>query len=146
MKSAVEKMLLKPGTVVLVLQLPADLQPLLADMRAQCTVVADAAAADNVDAALVFATQQAEIDQLAPQVAAVAAGDAAVWFAYPKGTSKMYRCDFNRDTGWAPLHALGFEPVRQIAIDDDWSALRFRRVEYIKQMTRATRRATQPQA
>ncbi|KUG07262.1 hypothetical protein [Solirubrum puertoriconensis] len=144
MKSAVEKMLLKPGAVVLVLGLPANLQPLLADLRTHCTVVEHAA--DKVDAALVFATMQTEIDQLAPQVAALAAGDAAIWFAYPKGTSKKYRCDFNRDTGWAPLHALGFEPVRQIAIDDDWSALRFRRVEYIKQMTRATRRATQPQA
>jgi hypothetical protein len=27
---------------------------------------------------------------------------------------------------------LGFDTVRQVAIDDDWSALRFRRVEYIK--------------
>jgi hypothetical protein len=26
----------------------------------------------------------------------------------------------------------GFDSVRQIAIDEDWSALRFRRVEYIK--------------
>mgnify|MGYP005835701873 CR=1 FL=1 len=29
------------------------------------------------------------------------------------------------------------EPVRQVAIDEDWSALRFRRVEYIKTMTRS---------
>jgi hypothetical protein len=34
----------------------------------------------------------------------------------------------------------GFEPVRQVAIDEDWSALRFRRVEYIKSMTRDPRR------
>jgi len=26
----------------------------------------------------------------------------------------------------------GFDSVRQVAIDEDWSALRFRRVEYIK--------------
>lgn len=26
----------------------------------------------------------------------------------------------------------GFDTVRQVAIDDDWSTLRFRRVEYIK--------------
>lgn len=30
----------------------------------------------------------------------------------------------------------GFEPVRMIAIDEDWSALRFRRAEFIKTMTR----------
>jgi hypothetical protein len=66
-------------------------------------------------------------------------GDGLVWFAYPKGTSKKYTCDFNRDTGWSALGALGFEPVRMVAIEQNWSALRFRRIEYIKTMTRQTR-------
>jgi hypothetical protein len=56
--------------------------------------------------------------------------------AYPKGTSKKYQCEFNRDSGWTTLGAAGFEPVRVVAIDEDWSALRFRRVEYIKSMRR----------
>ena len=60
-----------------------------------------------------------------------------VWFAYPKGTSKRYRSEINRDTGWQALGRAGFEPVRAVAIDEDWSALRFRRVEFIKTMTRA---------
>ena len=30
----------------------------------------------------------------------------------------------------------GFEGVRMVAIDEDWSAVRFRRVEFIKTMTR----------
>jgi hypothetical protein len=51
---------------------------------------------------------------------------------YPKGTSKRYTCDFNRDSGWEVIRNAGFDSVRQIAIDEDWSALRFRRVEYIK--------------
>jgi hypothetical protein len=29
-----------------------------------------------------------------------------------------------------------FEPVGMVAIDEDWSALRFRRVEFIKTMNR----------
>jgi hypothetical protein len=72
------------------------------------------------------------VDALASAVAARTPGDAIVWFAYPKGTSKKYTCDFNRDTGWDALQAEGFDTVRAIAIDDDWTALRFRRVEYIK--------------
>jgi len=55
-----------------------------------------------------------------------------LWFAYPQGTSKRYTCEFNRDTGWSALRSAGFDTVRQVAIDEDWSALRFRRVEYIK--------------
>lgn len=38
------------------------------------------------------------------------------------------------------MGSLGFAGVRQVAIDDDWSALRFRRVEYIKKMARAENR------
>jgi hypothetical protein len=46
--------------------------------------------------------------------------------------SLLLRPKFNRDTGWAAVKAAGFDSVRQVAIDEDWSALRFRRVEYIK--------------
>lgn len=90
---------------------------------------------------LAFVTRQNEVDVVARGVARKAEGDAVIWFAYPKGTSKRYRCEFNRDTGWAALGAAGFEPVRQIAIDEDWSALRFRRVEHIKTMKRDPKRA-----
>jgi len=83
---------------------------------------------------LAFVTRRAEVDALAPKIAARAKDDAAVWFAYPKGTSKKLKCDFNLDTGWAALNAAGFETVRSIAIDDDWTALRFRRKEYIKSL------------
>jgi hypothetical protein len=55
-----------------------------------------------------------------------------VWFAYPKGTSKKYTCNFNRDTGWDAMKALGFDTVGIAAIDADWTALRFRREEHIK--------------
>jgi len=81
---------------------------------------------------LAFVTRQSEVDALAPKIASRAKGDAAVWFAYPKGTSKKYKCDFNRDTGWAALKAAGFDTVRSIAIDEDWTGLRFRRTEFIK--------------
>src|ERR1035438_10019655 len=80
---------------------------------------------------LAFVTRQDEVDALVPKIAARAKGDAAVWFAYPKGTSKKYKCDFNRDTGWAPLFEAGFDSVRSIAIDEDWTGLRFRRKEEI---------------
>jgi hypothetical protein len=53
-----------------------------------------------------------------------------------QGSSKNYKCDFNRDTGWTALGGAGFEPVRMVAIDEDWSAIRFRWVDFIKAMTR----------
>lgn len=92
---------------------------------------------DSTSFALAFGTTLEQVESFAAHVAAKAKGDPVVWFAYPKGSSKRYTCEFNRDTGWASLGAAGFEPVRQVAIDEDWSALRFRRVEHIKSLTRA---------
>ncbi len=92
----------------------------------------------EVEFAIAFTTTQAEVNAAAAAVAAAMPGDGILWLAYPKGSSKNYTCEFNRDTGWATLGELGFEPVRQVAIDADWSAFRFRRVEFIKSLTRAT--------
>ncbi len=82
--------------------------------------------------ALAFAMTQKELDRLSALLAAAGEGDAVLWFAYPKGTSKRYTCEFNRDTGWRVIVDAGFESVRQVAIDEDWSALRFRRREYVR--------------
>ena len=89
-----------------------------------------------VSFALAFVTRKADIDQAMKALVPRLEGDVILWFAYPKGSSKRYTCDFNRDTGWAVLGKAGFEPVRMVAIDEDWSALRFRRAGYIKTMTR----------
>lgn len=86
--------------------------------------------------AIAFAITQVELNTVSKIVLEYASGDAVIWVCYPKKTSKNYRCEFNRDSGWDVLGRGGFEPVRQVAIDADWSALRFRRVEHIKTMTR----------
>jgi hypothetical protein len=100
----------------------------------------DASGDEPIAFMLAFVTRLDEVERYAALAASRALGDAVVWFAYPKGSSKRYRCEFNRDTGWAALGDAGFEGVRQVAIDEDWSALRFRRVEFIKTMTRDPKR------
>ena len=86
--------------------------------------------------ALAFVVTQAELDAASAKLVKACQGDDILWMVYPKGTSKKYKCEFNRDSGWRTLGAAGFEPVRMVAIDEDWSALRFRRVEHIKTMAR----------
>jgi hypothetical protein len=87
--------------------------------------------------AIGFAVTQADCDLISLTFAKTTEGDAIVWIAYPKVSSKKYQCEFNRDTGWSVLGDAGFEPVRQVAIDEDWSALRFRRTEYVRSLTRS---------
>jgi hypothetical protein len=81
---------------------------------------------------LAFAITQAQLDRASKVLAAASEGDAVIWFAYPKGSSKRYACEFNRDSGWSVIREAGFDSVRMVAIDEDWSALRFRRIEYVK--------------
>ena len=86
---------------------------------------------------VVFVAKADEVEGAVKSVRGRVEDDGMMWFAYPKGSSKKYTCEFNRDTGWAELAKAGYEPVRVVAIDEDWSALRFRKVEHIKTMTRS---------
>ena len=86
----------------------------------------------KVEFAMTFVITQKELDSVSTKLVKIAKGDAVVWMVYPKGSSKKYKCEFNRDSGWIVLRDTGFDSVRMVAIDDDWSALRFRRTEFIK--------------
>lgn len=92
--------------------------------------------AKTVSFFLAFVTLQKEVDSLARMVSPLLEPGSVLWFAYPKGTSRRYTCEFNRDNGWNVLGELGYEGVRMVAIDNDWSALRFKRAGEIKTMTR----------
>jgi len=48
-----------------------------------------------------------------------------LWVAYPK--AGKLGTDLNRDSLARAMQAEGLEPVAQIAVDDVWSALRFKR-------------------
>ncbi len=126
-----EKLNLKDHQEILVLHAPESFLPELARLPV-LTIHHHIESVARIGFFLAFVKRKSEVDALAGAVAARAVGDATVWFAYPKGTSKKYKCDFNSDTGWDALKAAGFDTVRAVAIDEDWSALRFRRVEYIK--------------
>ncbi|CAH0336051.1 hypothetical protein K5V07_08735 [Flavobacterium sp. CHNK8] len=56
--------------------------------------------------------------------------DSVLWFAYPKGTSKI-KTDINRDTISMTGEDFGITTVTAISIDETWSALRFRPIEKV---------------
>ena len=135
--SVFAKMNLKDQDAILVLDAPASFEPELRALEG-VTVHRAPGRLKSVGYFLAFVTSQPDVDKAVRVAAERTSGDAVVWFAYPKGTSKRYRSTINRDTGWQVLGAAGFEPVRMVAIDEDWSGVRFRRAEFIKSMTRAT--------
>ena len=115
---------------ILVVDAPASFEPELAALDG-VTISRDAKKTKSIAFAIVFVKTLAEV-AAAAKLLPRAVGDAIVWLAYPKGTSKRYKCEFNRDNGWATIEAAGFESVRMVAIDEDWSAIRFRRSEFVK--------------
>ncbi|GAB3690565.1 hypothetical protein GCM10027592_07930 [Spirosoma flavus] len=121
---------------ITVLNAPDEFLPIMDEMRSMATIVTSPEQIQIGSFAIAFVKTQQEVDAVSQLLTEKIQGDGLLWLAYPKGSSKKYKCDFNRDTGWTTLGKLGFEPVRMVAIDEDWSALRFRRVEYVKKMTR----------
>ncbi len=108
----------KAGQAVVVLGKPADVD---LDINPD-DLVEDHASAD---AALVFVTSTEDL--AAPDVKVVldlARRDCLAWVAYPK--AGRLGTDLNRDSLAARLSERGVRAVRQISVDDTWSALRFR--------------------
>jgi len=111
------KLQIKPGTQVAVVG-PRPDGPDLSDLGPQA---ADPAAAGAVIAFVILA---AELTGTAAPVIAAAREDRLAWIAYPK--AGKLGTDINRDSLAMAAGALGVQPVRQVALDDVWSALRFR--------------------
>ena len=129
------KLNLKEQKQILVLNAPGSFEPELKALRG-ITIEHDLKKIGQIKFSLAFVTKQKEVDTLGKAIAKKVEGDAVVWFAYPKGSSKNYKSEINRDSGLKILGEEGFEPVRMVAIDEDWSAVRFRRVDFIKALTR----------
>lgn len=138
MTSLFKKLNFKGHETILIVNAPDSISGDLEEMRNFCDVETQIHTVKKIGFVMVFVTRQNEIYESIDKIFPKLESDAVLWFSYPKGTSKKYKCDFNRDTGWEKLGAYNLEEVRQVAVDADWSAVRFRKVEFIKKMTRNT--------
>jgi hypothetical protein len=82
------------------------------------------AALAQADLVLVFAPNGAQLAAKALDLVASARRGALTWVAYPKG-GKL-GTDLNRNTLRESVAEHGLDTVRQIALDDTWSALRLK--------------------
>ncbi|MBI1773615.1 MAG: hypothetical protein HYR68_14960 [Burkholderiales bacterium] len=131
MSAIFTKLNLKDQSEILVLHAPASFEPEITALTG-VKVLKKLSGVKKLRFALVFVSKQQELDEVSMALSKLVEGDALLWFAYPKGTSKKYKCEFNRDTGWDVIKGAGFDTVRMVAIDEDWSALRFRHSDFIK--------------
>jgi phage-related baseplate assembly protein len=114
----VAKLQIKPGQLVAVLTATAETPAVTTDD------LNPPAAADDADVTVAFVRVRAELATVAVPAIEAARRDQLAWIAYPK--AGKLGTDLNRDTLAAALVGEGIQPVRQVAIDETWSALRFR--------------------
>lgn len=117
MTSLSKKFQLKDGQSLKLVNPPAGYQNFLASEEIDVT--------ERSDAVLIFTNSLAEVEEIVRPALKTVAADDLVWVAYPKGSSGV-KTDVNRDKLWDALKPSGWRPVRQIAVDNVWSALRFR--------------------
>jgi hypothetical protein len=115
-----QRLQLDDDTTLLTLGLPREVAPQLDGVRTSAKVPA------SVDAAMLFVKNEAELTQVLPKVEGRLTDDPLLWVCYPKGTSGV-PTDLNRERLWELLAPHALRPVAQIAVDEVWSALRFRR-------------------
>jgi predicted transport protein len=119
-----KKLQIKPGMRLLVLNAPDSFLQALTPLPEGATLDT-VAAAPPYDYVLLFALNSAALNAEGPAALAVAKPDGLQWIAYPKKSSGV-ESDLSRDDSWQIMAAADRRPVTQIAIDDTWSALRFR--------------------
>jgi hypothetical protein len=83
--------------------------------------------ADVADALLIFIANEAQLRKNLDFLKDGAAKGKLTWLAYPK--ARKLDSDVNRDIIRQIANENGLDPVRQIAIDETWSALRLKGLE-----------------
>lgn len=136
MNPLLKKLNFKNQKQLLIINAPMDLHELINDFKADVEIITDLKTTKTIDFVLVFVTTFKAVETYTAQLHKELTETTLLWFCYPKQSSKKYKSELNRDNAWQPLANLNYEPVRAVAINSDWSALRFKPVNTIKIMKR----------
>ena len=112
-----QKLFIKGGTV-LVVNGPPGYDKLLEGSPAKVTTRASGTA----DTVLLFANDEAQFRSALPGAAKSLGPTSNLWVAYRKGGKELHR-----DTLWKIGETFGFTGVSLVAVDDTWSAMRFKK-------------------
>lgn len=125
----VKRLQVKPGQRMVVINPPAGYLDVLGPLPPDVEL---AETPDGTfDFVQLFVRNVAELERDAPTAIGALKRDGLLWISYPKRSSKV-PTDLTRDVGWAAIARAGLEGVAQVAIDDVWSALRFRPTELVR--------------
>ncbi len=122
--SLAKKLGIKAGYKLLVLNAPEGYMATLGELPEGTEV--KSSGGGTFDFVQVFVYNKKEIDKHATEAARSVKAGGLLWFCYPKKTSKI-KTDVTRDQGWDSVFRAGLVGVAQVAVDETWTATRFRR-------------------
>ncbi len=121
-----ERMHLKAGERMLLVNAP---DGYAATLAAPDGVEVGEAPAGTFDVIQAFVPTRAALEAETPRLKALLNAGGKLWITYPKGASKALSADINRDDIRRYAGTVGLQTVAQIAVDEDWSAIRCKAVE-----------------
>ena len=128
----VKKLQLKPGQRAIIIKAPPGYLGELAPLPEGVELVNKPEG--TFDFVQLFVNVLLELGQMAPAAIGAVKRDGLLWVSYPKQSPKL-KTDINRDTCRGALQKLGVEAVSQVAINEVWSALRFRSADLVRRKT-----------
>jgi hypothetical protein len=134
-----KKLLIKSGQRIAVLNPPSGFGDKLKPLPAQVNLFNTLQGFfDNI---LLFVNSKAELERLAPKALKALRAEGIFWVSYPKVSTNV-NTDITRDKGWKSMNKAGWEGVSLVAIDDTWSALRFRPASEVQETQTPSKAAT----
>jgi hypothetical protein len=121
-----DKLVIKPGFKCLVINSPQGYLEQLGTLPQGAVISQTMPGKEaNFDFIQLFVVSVREIHTLGTAVLKAARENGVLWISYPKKGGGL-ETDLSRDICCTEMKAYGLEPVSQVAVDDTWSALRFK--------------------
>jgi hypothetical protein len=121
-KSVAQKLLIREDYTVLLVNVPKGYRDTLGKLPNGAKVVTESS--KPVDFIQIFAATKAEMTELFRKVKSLLKEEGLLWATYPK--AGQMGTDLKREVVWQCGQTVSMHPVSQIAVDQVWSALRFK--------------------
>lgn len=124
MSALTKRLLIKPNTSWLIYQMPDHYLPLLHPLPEGVKI--SHIPEDDFDGIQLFLKNKADLTQnFGAVIKPLLRPDTLLWIMYPKKGSAL-SSDLNMMSDWGELTQYGLRPVASAAVDETWSAMRFR--------------------
>lgn len=120
-KTPAQKLLIKEGYSVLLINPPSDHESLLGEISGSSIYINKSP--EKPDVIVAFLENRKDLESHLLEFKSLLKPKTLLWLSYHKGTSKI-KTDINRDTINAYCMTKGLQGIAMISINDDWSSLR----------------------